>query len=112
MQKTATILFSVLLMMVLCCVTGCSQQEKSAEVPETIQEAATQDDKGEELFNEHCIPCHREGSRLQNVHEPEDVLTAMRNPKGSMPRFEEKEITEEERKIISRFIFLKILGQE
>ena len=112
MQKTATIVFSVGLMVSLCCIPGCRQQEKSAEVPGTVQEAETQVEKGEELFNAHCVPCHREGSRLQNVHEPEDVLTAMRNPKGSMPRFEEKEITEEERKIISRFIFLKILGQE
>lgn len=112
MQKTVTILFSVLLMICLCCITGCRQQDKSAEVPETRQEAATQDDRGEELFNDHCIPCHSGGNRLQNVHEPGDVLNAMRNPKGSMPRFEENEITEEERQIISRFIFLKILGKE
>jgi mono/diheme cytochrome c family protein len=112
MQKTSTIVFSVVLMLCLCCIPGCRQQEKSAEVPGTVQDAETQVEKGEELFNAHCMPCHREGSRLQNVHRPEEVFNAMRNPKGSMPRFEDKVITQEEKKILSRFIFLKILGKQ
>ena len=112
MQKTATIVFSEGLMVSLCCRPSCRQQEKSAEVPGTVQEAEIQVEKGEELFNAHCVPCHREGSRLQNVHRPEDVFNAMSNPKGSMPRFEDKVITQEEKKILSRFIFLKILGKQ
>ena len=112
MRKPAKSVFSVLLMISLSFIAGCRQQEKSVEVPETIQEAATQESQGKELFNTHCIRCHREGGRLQNAHEQGDILNAMRNPKGSMPRFEENEITDEEGKIIARFIFLKILGKQ
>ena len=54
--------------------------------------------------------CHRQGSKIENIREPEDITKVMRNPKGSMPAFDEEKIPDQEADEIAEFIFLSIIA--
>ena len=89
---------------------SCKKEEEPVSPSRTVDQVATQENREEALFNKHCILCHRDGKRLQDVKRIEDIVNAMRNPKGSMPKFDEREIPDQEANGIAKFIFLSILA--
>jgi mono/diheme cytochrome c family protein len=91
---------------------GCKKAEEPVEPPRSAEQAATQEKTGEELFNKHCIMCHREGSKIKNIREPADIAKVMRNPKGRMPEFNEAKIPDQEADEIAQFIFLSIIAHK
>ena len=69
----------------------------------------TQGNTGEQLFQEHCVRCHQDGSRMNAIKKQEDITSAMRSPKGSMSKFGETEISENDMEVLARYIFFSIL---
>ena len=112
MKKCAAVVLSPLLLLSFLLIISCKKAEKTVEPPKSASQVATQANTGEELFNMHCIMCHPEGSKIQNVQEPADIVKVMRNPKGGMPQFKEKAIPDKEANVIASFIFLSILSQK
>ena len=113
MKRFIPIILFPLLMLPLLFIMSCKKAEKQSEPPpRVVEQAATQSKMGEELFNKHCIMCHRQGRKIENVHEPEDITKVMRNPKGSMPEFDEEKIPDQAADEIAKFIFLSIIAHK
>ena len=112
MKRFIPIILFPLMMLPLLFIMGCKKAEKPAEPPRAVEHVATQAKMGEELFNRHCIMCHRQGSKIENIREPADITKVMRNPKGSMPAFDEEKITDQEADEIAEFIFLSIIAHK
>ena len=112
MSKGAAYLLSVLFTGCVFFILGCAQQGQPAGDEKKVLAESSRKDAGEELFDKHCIFCHKNGDRIRNVRIPADIVDVMRSPKGSMPKFGEKEITDEDAAVLSRFIFIKVLGNK
>ena len=112
MKRFLSIILFPLLIFHLLFIMSCKKAEKQAEPPRVAEQAATQAEMGEELFNKHCIMCHRQGSKIENIREPADITKVMRNPKGNMPAFDEEKIPDQEADKIAAFIFLSIIAHK
>lgn len=112
MKKFIPIILLPLFILLLLLIMSCQDVGKTVEPPRSVGPAATQENIGEELFNKHCVMCHREGSKFENIREPADIAKVMRNPKGSMPEFDEEKITDQEADTIAKFIFLSIIAHK
>ena len=112
MKKFLPVILFTLFMLSLVLMMSCKKAEKPAELSGAVEQAAEQGKIGEELFNKHCIMCHREGKKFENIREPADITKAMRNPKGNMPEFDEEKIPDQGAEEIAKFIFLKIIAHE
>jgi mono/diheme cytochrome c family protein len=108
MKKFVALNLLPFLMLSLFLIMSCKKAEKTVEPPKSVEKVATQKNIGEELFNRHCILCHREVSMIMNINELADIVKVMRNPKGSMPEFNEEKIPDQKADEIAKFIFLSI----
>jgi mono/diheme cytochrome c family protein len=99
-------------MLSLFLIMSCKKVEKTVEPSKSVEKVATQENIGEELFNRYCILCHREVSMIKNITEPAAIVKVMRNPKGSMPAFDEEKIPDQEADEIANFIFLSTMSHE
>jgi mono/diheme cytochrome c family protein len=88
---------------------GCNRTGEQNEPPTKTAVKTTQENPGEKLFQEHCIRCHQDGSRMKAIKKQEDITSAMRSPKGSMPKFGNREISENDAKVLAKYVFFSIL---
>jgi len=88
---------------------GCNSAGEQNE-PQTKTAVKTpQENTGEKLFQEHCIRCHQDSSRMKAIKKQEDITSAMRSPKGSMLKFGNREISENDAKVLAKYVFFSIL---
>lgn len=95
------------------------QVEAAAPKTEALPvQAAQAGPSGEELFNKHCIVCHRNGGNIinpkkpigraaleaNNISTPDDIIHVMRNPGKGMKRFDEAALPDEEARAIAEYI--------
>jgi cytochrome c6 len=104
MMKNTFILLSILAIAVL--VSGTSSTASGLE------------NKGEELFKQHCSVCHPDGGNIVNpqqtlhkkvreangVKTASDIVKKMRNPGQGMTQFDEKTIPDKYAKEIAGYI--------
>jgi mono/diheme cytochrome c family protein len=112
MEKLCIAVLSFVIILSFAFSTGCKKEDKSAETGTPIAAKGTEKNNGKKLFNQHCIMCHREGSLIKdnkNIQNEDDIVTAMRQPKGSMPTFDANEIREDEAKKIANYLFFTII---
>jgi len=112
MKKLAALILSLFLLFSLFLIMSCKKVEKPVEPPRSVASGTKQENIGEELFNEHCIMCHPEGSKIEHIREPADIAKVIRNPKGSMPEFNEDKISDQDATLLSKFIFLSIISHK
>ncbi|MCG2720750.1 MAG: cytochrome c [Thermodesulfovibrionales bacterium] len=88
---------------------GCNKAGEQNELPTKTEVKTTQGNTGEKLFQEHCVRCHQDGSRMKAIKKQEDITSAMRAPKGSMPKFGDREISENDAEVLAKYVFFSIL---
>ncbi len=111
MKKTFFIFLLLSMIVLLSSIAGCKKVEKQSEEPSRVVQP-TQEDTGQNLFNKHCVMCHPDAERMRVVKTPDDIVNIMRNPKMGMPQFDKKEISDEDAKVIAKYIFLSILSKQ
>jgi mono/diheme cytochrome c family protein len=74
--------------------------------------------KGEALFKQYCIKCHKGGGNItnpektirrkdlaaNNINTPEDIVRIMRNPGKGMMKFSEEKILDDDSQKICEYI--------
>lgn len=88
---------------------GCNKAGEQNEPPAKAGVKTTQENTGEKLFQEHCVRCHQDSSRMKAVQKQEDITSAMRTPEGNMPKFGEGEISENDADVLARYVLFSIL---
>ena len=111
-MKESFLLFAVIVIAVLMCGTACTQKEQAKEPG---KEAGI---RGEELFKQHCFPCHPDGGNVINppktLHKKDreangvktaaDIVGKMRNPGPGMTKFDEHTIPGAGAKEIAEYV--------
>ena len=106
-----TLLPAVFAITVLIFSTACTQKEQAKE-PEKKTGL-----RGEELFKQHCFPCHPDGGNVINpqktLHKKDreangiktaaDIVGKMRNPGPGMTKFDEQTIPDADAKEIAEY---------
>ncbi|MEJ2695828.1 MAG: c-type cytochrome [Candidatus Sulfobium sp.] len=83
-----------------------------------LQAAGANGNSGEELFEQHCSPCHPDGSNIINpdftlhkkdrdkhgVKTAEDIVGKMRNPGPGMTQFTKQMVSDKDAKKIADYI--------
>jgi len=71
-----------------------------------VSVVGAQENIGENLFNQNCVPCHPGGGNIinpkktlhsgdltaNNITKPEGIIVIMRNPGPGMPKFDSEKI--------------------
>jgi len=110
-MKKAFLLPTILVVTVLILGTACTQKEQAKE---PRKEAGI---RGEELFKQHCFPCHPDGGNVINpqktlhkkdreangVKTASDIVSKMRNPGPGMTKFDEQTIPDADAKEIAEY---------
>jgi mono/diheme cytochrome c family protein len=109
MKKTLFIVLSLLLVILLSFIIGRKKVEKQPEASKQAVVQSTQENIGENLFNEHCVMCHTDNKKMKDIKKTEDIMKTMRNPKLGMPTFNGKEIPNDAAEAITKYIFFSIL---
>jgi hypothetical protein len=55
------------------------------------------------------VLCHPGGDGMREIKNSDDIVKVMRHPKGTMPKFDEKEIPDAEAESLAHYIFFSIL---
>lgn len=93
-------------------------KQQIAKEEELPRQAVQSKQTGENLFNENCKKCHRNGGNIinpkktlysevlasNNIRTPEDIVYIMRNPGKGMPRFDENRIPDRDARKIGEYI--------
>jgi cytochrome c6 len=105
---------------------GCTSSDQPVQPKEELKEQVEQSTPqaeqtvfpGENLFNEHCKKCHRNGGniinpektlyrevlRANNIMTPEDIVSIIRNPGKGMPKHSKDQIPDKEARQIGEYI--------
>ena len=84
----------------------------------TFAGAKEQGKNGEDLFKQHCSPCHADGGNIVNpqktlhkkdreangVKKATDIVGKMRNPGTGMTKFDEQTVPDKDAKAIAEYI--------
>ncbi len=112
MKKNSVTVLSFLMVFLLSFIIGCEKEEKQPEVPKQAVVQPTQENMGEKLFNEHCVICHPDSNKMNDITKPEDIINTIRNPKPGMPKFDKEEIPNDAAEAIAKYIFFSILSKK
>ncbi len=97
----------IFFMLTACCAAACA-----------MAAAGLAGERGEELFKQHCSPCHAGGGNIINAAKPlhkedreahgvktvEDIVGKMRNPGPGMSKFDEHYLPDQDARAIAGYI--------
>ncbi len=91
---------------------------EATKIAEVTAPAMNTSDRGEALFKQHCIKCHKNGGNIirpektlrrsdlaaNNIKTPEDIVRIMRNPGKGMMKYSEEKVPDDDAKKIGEYI--------